>query len=70
MTNLQVSSPGAMGMYPWIDRVNNYYGILAHMNQTLDQAGYESSVVGTKVQPFIISALLNVSLLNFSVNPH
>ena len=49
------SSPGKFGFYPWIDRKNNYYGIIGTYNPT--QSFAVSVKLGQKIQPMIVSAL-------------
>jgi hypothetical protein len=49
------SSPGLYGFYPWIDRKNNYYGIVGTYNPT-DLIAV-SPQLGQIIQPLIESAL-------------
>lgn len=49
------SSPGLFGFYPWIDRLHNYFAIIATENGPL---GYAISLVlGQRLQPLIVKAL-------------
>ena len=49
------SSPGLFGFYPWIDRKNNYYGIIGTYNPT-ELMGV-SPQLGQIIQPLIVDVL-------------
>jgi len=51
------SSPGAFGFYPFIDRTNNYYGVLS----TLGSAGGISANIVYSVKEDIMAALGGVN---------
>ena len=52
-----VSSPGAYGFYPWIDRDRKYWAVMSTRRSILANASEASVLAGQRLQPLIIAAL-------------
>lgn len=55
--HVRISSPGAYGFYPWIDRRHEYWGVLSTDRSILTGAATDSVLAGERVQPLLEAAL-------------
>ncbi len=52
-----VSSAGAFGFYPWIDRTRSVYGLLARVDASGDNQGYASAQCGRLIRKAYLSGV-------------
>lgn len=55
--HVRISSPGAYGFYPWIDREHSYWAVLSTKGGIFSGPAKDSVLLGVEVQPLIEEAL-------------
>ena len=51
--HIRISSPGAYGFYPWLDRRHEYWAVLSTKESILQNPAKDSVLMGVGVQPLI-----------------